>query len=71
MVKFIPDIISSNFWLRDFKEPVFVLPPSDPETMKKGIVAVISTINPQRVQNGLDFRIDVCLMERGMHREHL
>ena len=53
MVNLIPDIItSSNFWLRDFKEPVFVLPPSDLEAVKEGTVAVISTINPQRVQDG-------------------
>ena len=49
----IPNIITlSNFWLRDFKEPVFVLPPSDLEVVKEGTVAVISTINPQRVQDG-------------------
>ena len=48
-----------------------VLPPSDLEAVKEGTAAVISTINPQRVQEGLDFRIDVRPMERGMHREHL
>ena len=53
MANHIPNIITlSNFWLRDFKEPVFVLPPSDLEVVKEGTVAVISTINPQRVQDG-------------------
>jgi hypothetical protein len=71
-----PDLIPRDFFLGGYvKEKLFVPPlPMDIVEMKLKITAAIKTIDRnilERLQNEVDYRLDICWVTNGAHIEHL